>query len=228
MERPLDARGLACPLPALKAAAALRELATGDLLVVLATDPESPVDVGALAARGGHGFSADRDAAGTWRLRIRVGGVTIRRAEVGDARAMAGIQLAAWRAVDDAVVPDELLDGVPMATRIAQWTERLSEGGAQGLLAVAPEPVGFATVTGAGELAALFVAPERWGTGVGSALLEAALDRLRTRGAATVTVWHLEGNDRALRFYARHGFSPDGARRAEPRLGPHVRLRREL
>ena len=36
---------------------------------MLATDPEAPVDVGALAAEGGHVFRAERDAGG-WRLTI--------------------------------------------------------------------------------------------------------------------------------------------------------------
>jgi tRNA 2-thiouridine synthesizing protein A len=66
----LDARGLACPLPAIKARAALAALAPGDTLVVLATDPEAPVDVGALAADGGHAFAAERDPGGGWRLTI--------------------------------------------------------------------------------------------------------------------------------------------------------------
>jgi len=72
MDRQLDVRGLACPLPALKARAALEELASGDVLIVLATDPEAPVDVGALAARGGHAFTVGRDENGGWRMRIVV------------------------------------------------------------------------------------------------------------------------------------------------------------
>ena len=67
MPQLLDARGLLCPLPALKARRALAVLAPGETLVVLATDPEAPVDVGALAASGGHGFVAEREADG-WRL----------------------------------------------------------------------------------------------------------------------------------------------------------------
>ncbi len=70
MDRLLDARGLACPLPALKARAALAELPPGDALVVLATDPEAPVDIGALAADAGRTFAAERDEAGAWRLRL--------------------------------------------------------------------------------------------------------------------------------------------------------------
>ena len=69
MPQLLDARGLACPLPAIKARAALAVLAPGETLIVLATDPEAPVDVGALAADGGHGFEAQRDGQG-WRLAV--------------------------------------------------------------------------------------------------------------------------------------------------------------
>jgi tRNA 2-thiouridine synthesizing protein A len=69
MPQLLDARGLACPLPAVKARAALAALPPGDTLVVLATDPEAPVDIGALAADGGHGFSAEREETG-WRLTL--------------------------------------------------------------------------------------------------------------------------------------------------------------
>ena len=65
----LDARGLACPLPAVKAKHALAALAPGATLVVLATDPEAPVDIGALAADGGHAFHAEREGP-TWRLTL--------------------------------------------------------------------------------------------------------------------------------------------------------------
>jgi tRNA 2-thiouridine synthesizing protein A len=69
MPQLLDARGLLCPLPALKARRALAALAPGEVLVVLATDPEAPVDVGALAAEGGHGFEAALEGGG-WRLTL--------------------------------------------------------------------------------------------------------------------------------------------------------------
>ena len=70
MDRLLDARGLACPLPAIRTRAALDGLGPADALIVLATDPEAPVDIGALAADGGRPFAAERDAAGGWRLRL--------------------------------------------------------------------------------------------------------------------------------------------------------------
>ena len=73
MERTLDARGLNCPLPLAKARAALAGLAPGDTLIVLATDPEAPIDLAALAADGGHALTTERLAA-HWRLALTKGG----------------------------------------------------------------------------------------------------------------------------------------------------------
>ena len=67
MDRVVDARGLVCPLPLIKARAALPGVGPGDRLVVLATDPEAPVDLGALAADHDLAFTAERDRDG-WRL----------------------------------------------------------------------------------------------------------------------------------------------------------------
>jgi tRNA 2-thiouridine synthesizing protein A len=67
MERTLDARGLSCPLPLVKARAALAELGPADVLVVLATDPEAPIDLAALAADHGRAFGSGREG-GHWRL----------------------------------------------------------------------------------------------------------------------------------------------------------------
>lgn len=52
----LDARGLRCPLPLVKAKLALEQMTPGDTLLVLATDPEAPIDLAAWAARHGHGY----------------------------------------------------------------------------------------------------------------------------------------------------------------------------
>ena len=50
----VDARGLNCPLPILKAKKALSELTSGDLLRVLSTDPGSVRDFQAFARQTGN------------------------------------------------------------------------------------------------------------------------------------------------------------------------------
>ena len=67
MEHTVDARGLACPLPLIKARAALPALGPEDELVVLATDPEAPIDLAALAADHGLRLTTGREA-DHWRL----------------------------------------------------------------------------------------------------------------------------------------------------------------
>jgi tRNA 2-thiouridine synthesizing protein A len=70
MPRVLDVRGLRCPIPLLRTRAALAGLAPGDVLEVLATDPEAPVDIGALAADEGLELTvAEED--GVLRLTLR-------------------------------------------------------------------------------------------------------------------------------------------------------------
>jgi tRNA 2-thiouridine synthesizing protein A len=70
MDTTLDTRGLACPLPAVKARGALAHVAPGAALVVLATDPEAPIDVAAVAADAGCMFEAERDGS-AWRMTLR-------------------------------------------------------------------------------------------------------------------------------------------------------------
>ncbi|HMM85066.1 MAG: sulfurtransferase TusA family protein [Gammaproteobacteria bacterium] len=52
--RELDTRGLNCPLPILKAKKALAEMASGEVLKVVATDPGSMRDFKAFARQTGN------------------------------------------------------------------------------------------------------------------------------------------------------------------------------
>lgn len=51
---PLDARGLLCPLPVLKARKRLQSLAAGAELALLADDPAAVIDVPHFCAEQGH------------------------------------------------------------------------------------------------------------------------------------------------------------------------------
>jgi tRNA 2-thiouridine synthesizing protein A len=63
----LDLRGLRCPLVLVRARQALTGLAAGEELVVLATDPEAPIDLAALAADAGLAFAQERRGE-AWRV----------------------------------------------------------------------------------------------------------------------------------------------------------------
>lgn len=62
-DRELDARGLNCPLPILKAKKALAEMASGQLLKVLSTDAGSVRDFQAFAKQTGNEL-VEQDTAG--------------------------------------------------------------------------------------------------------------------------------------------------------------------
>jgi len=53
-DKELDARGLSCPLPILKTKKSLNEIASGQVLKVVATDPGSVKDFDAFANQTGH------------------------------------------------------------------------------------------------------------------------------------------------------------------------------
>lgn len=59
-------------------------------------------------------------------------------------------------------------------------------------------------------IAAMWVAPQARRAGVGSRLLEAALEFGRTRDAQRATLWVTDGNTSAERLYAEAGFTVTG------------------
>jgi ribosomal protein S18 acetylase RimI-like enzyme len=64
---------------------------------------------------------------------------------------------------------------------------------------------------GSVELISMWVAPFARGRGVSDALAKAVIEWAREQQASTVTLGVLEGNERAVAFYRRHGFIPVGA-----------------
>lgn len=67
----LDAQGLQCPLPVLRANRALRPLAPGDELRVLATDPAAPGDFEAFCRTTGHVLVGSGMTDGVFHIVIR-------------------------------------------------------------------------------------------------------------------------------------------------------------
>jgi tRNA 2-thiouridine synthesizing protein A len=71
--RTLDLKGLSCPLPIVKTAKALRELDSGDVIEVLATDPGSVKDFAAWSKTTGNELVASTQDGAVYRFVIRKG-----------------------------------------------------------------------------------------------------------------------------------------------------------
>lgn len=63
-EKELDARGLNCPLPILRAKKALAEVGSGQVLKILSTDPGSVKDFAAFAKQTGNELLSTAEAGG--------------------------------------------------------------------------------------------------------------------------------------------------------------------
>lgn len=67
----LDVKGLQCPMPLLKAKKALNELAPGELLRVVATDPGSVKDFQVFSRQSGHELLESEDDDGVYSYLLR-------------------------------------------------------------------------------------------------------------------------------------------------------------
>ena len=70
----LDAKGLNCPLPILKAKKALKSLEGGQVLEVLSTDPGSVADFSAFCRTTGNELVSQNEADGIYTYLIRKSG----------------------------------------------------------------------------------------------------------------------------------------------------------
>jgi ribosomal protein S18 acetylase RimI-like enzyme len=169
--------------------------------------------------------------------------VRIREAEPKDAEAIASIHVRAWQAAYRGQLSDDYLDGLKVEDRLERQRRMLEEPQPTWRTWVAEDGgtlLGFA-VTGAtvdadadpktGEVYAIYLEPDRVGTGVGRELFAHAVGDLRERGFHAATLWVLESNERTRRFYETAGWKPDGASTSEHvdcEMRPTVRYRTEL
>ncbi|WP_322785645.1 sulfurtransferase TusA family protein [Cellulosimicrobium cellulans] len=75
----VDARGLRCPLPVIRLAAAARDRAPGARFTVWSTDPAARLDVPAWARMRGHTVVAEEQLGGqgdaeAWAITVELGG----------------------------------------------------------------------------------------------------------------------------------------------------------
>ncbi len=158
--------------------------------------------------------------------------IVIRRAIPKDAPEIAALHIRSWQWTYRGQIPDAYLDGLPRTIdhRTAQWQEALGNGAREECEWVADREgilIGFASAgpgrdglpASTGEVYAIYVDPDVAGTGVGWLLFTRTVEELRERGYDVATLWVLESNQRARRFYERAGWSADGATKVEQREG---------
>ncbi|MFJ4833025.1 GNAT family N-acetyltransferase [Streptomyces sp. NPDC088747] len=144
----------------------------------------------------------------------------VREMTLADCLRVSRIRIRGWRSAYAGLMPQPYLDGLDVAADAARRAERFGAPGVVNLVAeLGGEVVGWAchgpcrdddARAGDVELYAVYVDPDRIGTGVGRALLRESAGRSAAAGYDRMLLWVLERNTRARRFYERAGLTPDG------------------
>jgi GNAT superfamily N-acetyltransferase len=161
----------------------------------------------------------------------------------GDAPGIADVHVRSWQVAYRGLIDQDFLDRLSHAEHLSMWQHRfeaadpdlhvlVADAGGEliGFSSFGPSRDGDAGVSTA-EVYAIYLAPEWFGGGVGRRLLDRTVEALGGLGFRDSTLWVLEVNDRARRFYEAAGWRWDSARSMHADAGltePILRYRRAL
>lgn len=157
--------------------------------------------------------------------------VNLRTATLSDAAAVARVHHTTWITTYGKILPPEFWATATLERRTSAWERWLSNGAAPVVAEVDGEVIGIAMAGDAVEqeevlpvrgrqLYLLYVLDAHHGTGIGQALLDAAVPP-----GTGAQLWVAEDNPRARRFYERNGFVLEGARYVDASTADLAELR---
>lgn len=194
--------------------------------LVIECDPRQEVTKH-IAQKFGFTLAGSRDG-----LDVYERNITIKKMETDDEiRGKAYVHWQSWHEVYPGVVSQDYLDRFTLekAEKMA-----FSWGGDHLIIAKAGDRViGFVgygdrgdEAPETGEIFALYILSEYYGTGVGKQLMDAGLEQLK--GYPQICLWVLKENKRAIRFYEKCGFHPDGQEMFSKNVeAPEIRMERD-
>lgn len=139
--------------------------------------------------------------------------IEIRKAEIGDAAAVAEVHRAAWLGAYTGIIPFRSLHSMVNRRNHGWWANAIRRAVTVLVIDIGGEVAGYATIgrnrarelPQQGEIYELYIRPEYQGIGLGMRLFAAARDALAGHGLAGLVVWALEDNDGAQAFYRGAG-----------------------
>ena len=155
--------------------------------------------------------------------------VIIRSAIIEDVPTIAEVHVRSWQWAYRGQLPDDVLDCMSdtLPHRVERFTASLANLPPDERWWVAEQNgqiVGFAITQPSrdadapaltGQVALIYLLSEAAGKRIGRMLFAHAVADLRERGYLQATLWVLESNQRARRFYEAAGWLPDGAAKTE-------------
>lgn len=139
--------------------------------------------------------------------------IDIRRAEPGDAAAIADVHARSWQGAYGGIIPFRALTAMIGRRGSAWWTNAIRRAASVLVVEIGGEVVGYATLgrnrarelPQEGEIYELYIKPEYQGVGLGTRLFAAAREKLASHGLSGLVVWALEDNVNATHFYEGAG-----------------------
>lgn len=158
--------------------------------------------------------------------------MSIRPAQARDAAEIARIHVRTWQAAYRGQLPDLFLGSLDaeLDQRTARWEGFIASAATRRQRQLVAQDgdrvVGFVTFGPSedepvdpevGQIYAIYVDSSYWDRGFGRELFAAAVHGLTDAGFGAATLWVLEANARARRFYEAAGWVTDGAMKTERR-----------
>jgi len=158
----------------------------------------------------------------------------IRPAIPSDSEGIAKVHTRSWQNAYRGILPNEWLEALKWQDRKERWDRQLPPQDSRAIYVATnslDEIVGFASVGPERdedldaneffELYAIYLSPDFWRVGIGSALLSEVLKKISPQ-FRYLTLWVLKENLQGRAFYERHGFIADGAGKVAE-IGDHQR-----
>lgn len=149
--------------------------------------------------------------------------IAVRKAEIEDCRDLGRIHSESWKAAYKEIIPDSFLDMITAESREKRFADAMSRGNERNFVAIREnEVVGFICIGKCrdddlddtfGEIWGIYLHPAYWRQGIGTSLMAFGLDCLKNEGFKRVSLWVLEKNENARRFYEKFGFRYDGTKK---------------
>jgi ribosomal protein S18 acetylase RimI-like enzyme len=161
----------------------------------------------------------------------------IRRATAPDAETVGRIHVESWNVAYRGIMPDDVIAQTDLSYRTTFWAKRIADpdwpvfiiddgGESVAFCQMIPSPDPEVDPSRVGLITSLHALPHLRGRGYGTALVNRVLAEFKQRGFEELTLWVLEKNLQARRFYEKYGFRLDGGTRTYPQTNvPEVRYR---
>ncbi len=146
--------------------------------------------------------------------------VKIIRATKKHAAEMGFVHSCSWQKAYANIIPNEIIAAFTPEKRAEIFSNIIeSQPEEYYLFVVNDQSAGIASLSKShekdspntvGEIYSIYFHPDYWGTPATQVAFQFCIDRLKALGFSFITIWVLEDNIRARRFYEKNGFEFDG------------------